>query len=133
MLRKPLISVKSFNDSHSFKNNLLSVHSRTRTSRFESWFHPPIHCVALGKPLNPSGPQFSLLGNVGLFLGWSTVWIKHLLCAGALAALVALVLIFLVWVSLSLIHFQPLVPALPACHCFHGFLTLCLQLSVNYL
>lgn len=141
---KPLIS--PLNDFHSFKNNLLSVYSRTRTSRFESWFHHP-STVTLGNSLNPSGPHFSLLGNVDIIS-----WVVHsvdkapAMCWGlppgssllpqhwgTFAALMALLLIFLVWVSLLLIHFQPLMPALPACHCFHGFLTLCLQLSVTYL
>lgn len=111
----------------------------TRTLRFESW----LHHTHLGKTLNLSGPQF-LLENGHSFPECSTVLIEHLLCADRHPALGSSLLSQRWWHSCLFFWFGfPLTDSFAAPHAssaslslhhyFQGSLTLCLQLSVNYL
>lgn len=153
---KPSVNGKSFHDFYSFKKNLLSMHSGTR---IPIWILAPSPSsnVTLGKSLNPSGPQFPLLENADLFLEKSTVLMEHLLyqpmCQGLPGggwhpALVELAVVTVLGQFCNFggtcAHFPGLgfyiTDAFLASHAifaclslFHGFLTLCLQLSVNYL
>lgn len=126
--------------------------SGNRTPSFESWLHHPPAVWLWGSHLTPLDLSL-LFWKMGVHplsspQCWqSTFYVPGLVpSAGWHPALGKLSVVttlgqpcssggicahFLVWVSLSLIHFQPLMPALPACHCFAGFLTFFLQFSVE--